>query len=420
MSQNNLLSRQIALNFLKRLDEPDVNTHLLFDGLMERTDISVQDKAFTRALVLSVLRHRGQIDFALAQLLEKPLSAKLKDIQNILRLGVAQVLYLNVPVHAALDTAVELSKKVRQGAFSKLVNGVLRALLRQQEKFENISPRYNWPMWLYHLLEKAYGPDKMKRFSDCFLMQQAVDLTVRDNPQKWAIQLGGQVLKTGSVRLKESGKISALDGFKEGEWWVQNAAASVPVQLFSDLRGKHVADLCAAPGGKTAQLALAGAKVDAFDASEFRLNRLRENMSRLGFQVKTRVADVLSLENEPLYDAVLLDAPCSATGTIGRHPEILMHLKKEDIARLVRVQKQLLNQAILMTKSGGQIVFSTCSLLPDEGEKIMAWALKKYPFLKRGQIPDYLADFKNQQGDIRITPDQEMDGFFAGILIKEI
>lgn len=419
MSQNKLLSRQIALHFLKRLDEPDVNTHLLFDGLMNRSDVSDQDKAFVRALVLSVLRHQGQIDFVLSQLLEKKLSAKLKDIQNILRLGVAQILYLNVPAHATLDTAVELSKHVRQAAFSKFVNGVLRTLERRQSDFQNVSARYNWPYWLIGELKKTYGIKRTESFTQCALNEPPLDLTIREKQQIWAEKLDGKILQTGSVRLKGNQKISALDGFKEGKWWVQNAAASVPVQLFSDLKGKRVADLCAAPGGKTAQLALAGAKVDAFDISEFRLNRLRENMKRLGFQVQTQAIDILMLSAKPMYDAVLLDAPCSATGTIGRHPEILKRLKKEDVVRLVSLQKQLLNQAILLTKSGGQVVFSTCSLLPDEGEKIMAWALKKYPFLERGKIPAHLTDFQNSAGDIRITPDFEMDGFFAGLLIKK-
>ena len=420
MNRENLSARQIALAFLGRLSLSDVNTQILFDSLMKRSDLSEADKAFVRALVLSVLRHLGQIDFVLKQVLEKSLPSKLKEIQNILRLGVAQLLFLQVPPHAVVDTAVELSKNVRSGVFSKLVNGVLRSVERRRADFREVPISTNWPRWLSLALEKAYGKEKTQRMMKANLREQPVDLTVKSQPQKWAKLLGGAVLKTGSVRLKEAGKITERIGFQTGDWWVQNAAASVPVQLFSSLKGKKVADLCAAPGGKTAQLALAGANVEAFDVSEFRLNRLQGNMERLGFVVQTRVVDVLSLPPTPVYDAILLDAPCSATGTIGRHPEILMRLQKEEVNRLVSLQKQLLNQAILMTKAGGQIVFSTCSLLPDEGEKIMAWALKKYPFLKRGQIPDYLADFKNQQGDIRITPDQDMDGFFAGLLIKEI
>lgn len=419
MNRETLLSRQIALDFLNRLSSPEMNTHPLFDVLMKRSDISDLDKAFVRALVLSTLRHMGQIDFVLSQLLEKPLPIKLTEIRMILRMGAAQLLFLRVPAHAVVDTSVELAKPVRAGAFSKLVNGVLRALERCQNDFQNIPAQYNWPHWLWTELKKAYGPDLAAKFALCALNESPVDLTVRDNPRKWAAQLDGLLLPTGSVRLTKSGKVSELPGFQEGQWWVQNAAASIPAQLFLDLKGKQVADLCAAPGGKTAQLAQLGAHVSAFDISELRLKRLRENMARLSFDVQTHAVDVLTLPAKPTYDAVLLDAPCSATGTIGRHPEILMRLQKEDVARLASVQKQLLNQAVLLTKPGGQIVFSTCSLLPTEGEKIMAWALKKYPFLRRGQIPAHLSAFQNQMGDIRTTPDQGMDGFFAGLLIKK-
>ncbi len=412
------LSRQVAIDLLMRLDDKNTNTHGLFDRLMRRTDLSDMDQMFVRAMVLGTLRHLGQIDFVLRQLMPRPLPDKLRFVQWVLRLGVAQILYLDVPMHAAVDSTVELVKGFKKGAFTKLVNGVLRSLTRRMDEFRGVSAVFNLPMWFKRLLEKNYGAEVTKQFADLFLVEPPVDLTVQKNPQKWADILGGQVLITHSVRLTNVGRITNLAGFETGDWWVQNAAASVPAQLFSDLRGKRVADLCAAPGGKTAQLALAGAKVDAFDVSEFRLSRLRENMTRLGFAVNTRAADVLTLPSDPVYDAVLLDAPCSATGTIARHPEILYRLKKTDIERLSSLQKQLLNQAVLMTKPGGQIVFSTCSLLPDEGEKIMQWALKKYPFLKRGIVPAHLRELTDSVGDIRLTPIHGMDGFFAGVLIK--
>lgn len=369
MNRETLLSRQIALDFLNRLSSPEMNTHPLFDTLMKRSDISDLDKAFVRALVLSTLRHMGQIDFVLSQLLEKPLPIKLTEIRMILRMGAAQLLFLRVPAHAVVDTSVELAKPVRAGAFSKLVNGVLRALERRQNDFQNIPAQYNWPHWLWTELKKAYGPDLAEKLALCALNESPVDLTVRDNPRKWAAQLDGLLLPTGSVRLTKSGKVSELPGFQDGQWWVQNAAASIPAQLFLDLKGKQVADLCAAPGGKTAQLAQLGAHVSAFDISELRLKRLRENMARLSFDVQTHAVDVLTLPAKPTYDAVLLDAPCSATGTIGRHPEILMRLQKEDVARLASVQKQLLNQAVFIDQTrGANCVFNVFFIAGGRGE----------------------------------------------------
>lgn len=279
----------------------------------------------------------------------------------MLAIGAAQILYLDVPDHSAVDLAVEQANlDPRNRRFAKLVNAILRRLGREKEQvLDQIGKVAPMPAWFIARLEKAYGRDAALAISESQLEPAAIDLTVKSDPEDWAKRLNGVVLPTGSVRLAAfDGSIPSVEGFDEGAWWVQDAAASIPAKLFGDLLGKRTADLCAAPGGKTAQLILAGGAVTALDQSESRLRRLRSNLDRLGLKAETIAADLTTFEPAERFDAILLDAPCSSTGTTRRHPDVLWTKGPEDIARLAALQERLLRHVVRGSVGNRAAVFA--------------------------------------------------------------
>ena len=231
--------------------------------------------------------------------------------------------------------------------------------------------------WLLARWIKTYGEPTARAIAAANSQEPGLDVTVKSDPQAWAVQLNGRVLPTGTVRTIAHGAVTALPGFAEGAWWVQDAAAALPTRLFGDLAGRRVADLCAAPGGKTAQLAAAGAVVSAVDRAEARLSRVRENLARLSLDAELICADVAAWTPEQPFDAVLLDAPCSSTGTIRRHPDVPWLKRAADVAALARVQGQLLERALTLTRSGGTLIYCTCSLEPEENEDVVAALLAR-------------------------------------------
>jgi 16S rRNA (cytosine967-C5)-methyltransferase len=275
---------------------------------------------------------------------------------------------------------------------------------------------------------KTYGAQTARAIAVANGTEPALDLTVRNDPEHWASALGGRVLLTGSVRAIVHGPISQLPGYNEGAWWVQDAAAALPAKLFGDLRGRTVADLCAAPGGKTAQLAAAGATVIAVDRAGGRLERLRQNLERLHLTAETVAADVTQWRAGP-FDAVLLDAPCSSTGTIRRHPDIPWLKRAADVAALAALQRRLVAQASELTKPGGTFIYCTCSLEPEEGAEIIRDLLDHNPTLRRqpisaGEVHGH-SEWLTADGDLRTLPchlgdpDSRMggfDGFYAARL----
>ncbi|MCF3642386.1 RsmB/NOP family class I SAM-dependent RNA methyltransferase, partial [Rhizobium sp. TRM95111] len=319
----------------------------------------------------------------------------------------------------------------RNRRFASLANAVLRRLAR--EKASHLTATHAVPVipaWFFERLVEVYGEDHAHRIAEAQLVPAAIDLTVKSDAAGWAEKLGGRVLPTGSVRLPAgSGAIPSLDGFAVGEWWVQDAAASLPAKLFGDVRGLAIADLCAAPGGKTAQLAHAGARVTALDQSENRLKRLRSNLERLGLQAETARSNLLDFHPEILFDGVLLDAPCSSTGTIRRHPDVLWTKGPADIEKLARLQETLLRHALTLVKPGGRLVFSNCSLDPSEGEDVVERVLADSPDWRREPVDpaDWpgLSEAISPGGAFRTTPamlpaaDGEtggLDGFYAVVL----
>jgi 16S rRNA (cytosine967-C5)-methyltransferase len=286
------------------------------------------------------------------------------------------------------------------------------------------------PAWFIDRLEKAYGKEAAAAIAESQLEPAAIDLTVKSDAAGWAARLNGEVLPTGGVRLAAfDGTIPSLEGFDQGEWWVQDAAASIPAKLLGDLSGKRVVDLCAAPGGKTAQLILAGGSVTAIDQSESRLKRLRSNLDRLALKAETLATDLVKYQPGEPFDAILLDAPCSSTGTTRRHPDVLWTKGPEDIAKLAGVQERLLRHALTLLKPSGTLVFSNCSLDPVEGEDVVSRILADTPNVERVRIDaarwpglemaiSPLGEFRTTPAMLRMpeTVASGLDGFYAAVL----
>jgi len=397
--------------------------------------LSERDRALTRRMVATIFRRLGTLRRLIGDLLDRGLPKDAPRIESALLIGAAQVLFLDIPHHAAVDLSVRLVQGDRRDArYAGLVNAVLRRIARSgTEQLAALAPLYlDTPEWLMARWVSTYGEDTARAIAHAHSLEPPLDVTVKSDPDQWAERLGGRRMPTGSVRLAAHGPISALPGYTEGSWWIQDAAAALPARLFGDLRGRTAADLCAAPGGKTAQLASGGGTVTAIDRSAPRMARLRENFARIGLQAKTVIAAAESWKPDPpteSFDAVLVDAPCTSTGTIRRHPDIPWRKAPGDITTLSALQRRLLAHAIDLTKPGGTIVYCSCSLEPEEGEQIVSGIVEQDPRLRRSPITTAefpgLEGFVTPIGELRTLPchwpdaDPRMsglDGFFAGRL----
>ena len=403
------------------------NAHPGLAGLPDR------DRALVRALVAMVLRRLGTLRHLLGLLLDRGLPKEAPRVETALLIGAAQILFLDVPDHAAVDLAVRLVQGDRHAThFTALVNAVLRRLTREGAACLVVldTVALDTPKWLMERWVGAYGEATARAIAAANTSEPALDLTVKSDPALWAKRLGGWVLPIGSVRLIAHGPVTALPGFAEGAWWVQDAAAALPVRLLGEVARLRVADLCAAPGGKAAQLAAAGAHVTAVDRSPARLARLGENLKRLSLTAELVCADVAEWQAAP-FDAVLLDAPCSSTGTIRRHPDVPWLKQPADIEKLTGLQRRLIERAVALTKPGGTLVYCTCSLEPDEGEAIVNGLLAQETSVRRAPVhADEVygrGEFVTQDGDLRTLPyhlpDPDsrragLDGFYAARLVK--
>jgi 16S rRNA (cytosine967-C5)-methyltransferase len=415
-----VLRRRIALDDLLS----GKNAHPGLPSLADR------DRAFARRLTATVLRRLGTLRHMVGGYLEKGFPSDAPRAETILLLGAAQILWLEVPDHAAVDLSVRLAQADRRAArYAGLVNAVLRRVTQNGAPPDNASR--DTPAWLLKRWSKTYGSDVARAIASANGHEPALDLTVKQDGESWAERLRGRVLPTSTVRTIAHGAISLLPGFSEGAWWVQDAAAAIPVHLFGELQGLNVADLCAAPGGKTAQLAFAGAHVTSVDRSAARLARLSENLTRLSLKADVVAADALEWQSEP-FDGVLLDAPCSSTGTIRRHPDVPWLKSEADLTVLTSLQQRLLDRAVELLKPGGTLIYCVCSLEPEEGENQIAALLARDPRIIRrpASAQDVFGrgELLTGSGDLRTLPlhlpDSDprwggLDGFYAARLSRK-
>jgi len=427
-------SRRIALDLVSAIVDQGSPLDEVFErALGPRGALAIlapRDRSFVRNLVTTTIRRLGQIDAVLAHFAERAIRPA--SVRNVLRLGAAQLLFLRTPAHAATTTAVALVEAPPQRGF---VNAVLRRIATEGDPLvaTQDAARLTTPAWLWEGWTAAYGEAGASAIAAAHLAEPPLDLTLKDpaGTAVWAERLGARILPTGSLRLAHAGPITALPGYKAGAWWVQDAAAALPARLVGEIKGRAVIDLCAAPGGKTAQFAAAGGRVVALDIARGRLGRLRDNLDRTGLRAVVIEADATTWSPATAgfgpADAVLLDAPCTATGTLRRHPDIALHKSAADAARLAELQDRLLANAATMVKPGGLLVFCSCSLEPAEGPaRIAAFLERESGFLRRpiaGAELAGIAPFVTPEGDLHTLPSQwaehgGIDGFFIARLVR--
>ncbi len=386
--------------------------------------LAPRDRAFARLMVATALRRLGQIDALLDSCLDRPLPARARRVRHALRLGVCQLVFLGTAPHAAVDSAVTLVAGLHGGArFRGLTNAVLRRLARTgaAAAAEQDAARLNTPDWLWESWTAAYGAETARAIAAAHLAEPPLDITAAREPAAWAARLEAEILPTGTLRRPLRGPVEALPGYDEGAWWVQDAAAALPARLLGGIAGETVIDLGAAPGGKTAQLAAAGARVIAVDRAK-RLARLRENLARLKLAAETVAADILEWRPSAPAPFVLLDAPCTATGTIRRHPDVARIKSPADVDRLARTQDRLLDAAADMLAPGGRLVYCVCSLEPREGpERARALLARRGDLVREPIAADEiggLSEAITAEGDLRTLPCHlagrgGLDGFYA-------
>jgi 16S rRNA (cytosine967-C5)-methyltransferase len=435
-----LAARRIAADILdgvlhkhRTLDE-QLDGAAAHPGLKTLSD---RDRALMRRLVATILRRLGTLGHVLSRLLDRGIPTDAPRAQSALLIGAAQILWMDVPDHAAVDLSVRLAQSDRRAAkYAGLVNAVLRRCAREGHALieEVEAQTLDVPPWLLARWVAHYGETVARQIAVAIGHEPSLDLTVKSDAAQWATRLHGETLPTGSLRTLLQGSVTMLPGFAEGQWWVQDAAAALPARLFGDVAGKTIVDLCAAPGGKTAQLVHAGARVTAVDRSQGRMARLRDNLARLSLEAETVIADAAEWQGgNPSggFDGILLDAPCASTGTIRRHPDVAWLRQEPDIVTLAALQKRLLQQAVTLLKPGGILVYCTCSLEPEEGEQAISALLAAESAVRRAPIEASevagLAEIVTTEGDLRTLPCHlphddprlgGLDGFYAARLVK--
>ncbi|MBR2575454.1 MAG: methyltransferase domain-containing protein [Loktanella sp.] len=420
MDQSGLLPRRSAHHLLMQITtEGRLMAELIAGGALAQ--LAPDDRARAQRLATDALRGLDRADRMLKPYLKKPPG---DHVMNALRLGLIELMQ-GEAAHGVVNAYVEIvARNTRTQSMKGLTNAVLRRIADEGPEAWAKRPLPLTPGWLRQPLVAAWGRDAVAGMEAAHFAGAPLDLTAKSDPEALATALGGVVLPTGTVRLAQAGQVSGLAGYDAGDWWVQDAAAALPVKLLGDVTGLRVLDLCAAPGGKTLQLAAGGADVTAVDLSEKRMTRLTENLARTGLAATTLVSDAFALTDGG-YDAVLLDAPCSATGTIRRHPDLPYAKDGSEFGALIAQQETLIDHALSLLRAGGRLVYCTCSLLPDEGEVQAEEALARHPGLRieppvmAGLDPAWITE----EGGLRLRPDYwpdlgGMDGFYIAVLTK--
>lgn len=419
--QTGLPARRAAHYLLMQItEEGRLMAELIGGGALER--LEPEDRARAQRLANDALRGMDRADRMLKPYLKK---TPPPHVMHALRLGVVE-LTSGTAAHGVVNAYVEIvARNKRTQPMKGLTNAVLRKI--DAEGPEGWTKRNTplMPNWLRQPLVAAWGRKAVEGMEAAHFAGAPLDLSVKSDPQSVADAVGGTVLPTGSVRVADAGQVTGLAGYEDGTWWVQDAAAAIPVLTLGDVKDLNVLDLCAAPGGKTMQLAAAGAQVTAVDVSQNRLDRLTQNMARTKVQATQLCADAFDVDG--VYDAVLLDAPCSATGTIRRHPDLPYAKDGSEFGALIDQQEAMIDHAISLLKPGGRLVYCTCSLLPDEGEVQVEEALARHPGLAVDRSAVEVAGIDpawiTPEGGLRLRPDYwaesgGMDGFYIAVLTK--
>lgn len=422
MPQTGLPARRTAHHLLMQITaEGRLMSELIAGGAL--APLPTEDRARAQRLATDALRGLDRADRMLKPYLKKAPPAH---VMNALRLGVIE-LCTGAAAHGVVNAYVEIvSRNKRTQSMKGLTNAVLRKIAAEGPEGWESRPTPLTPGWLRQPLVAAWGRAAVTGMEAAHFAGAPLDLTPKTDAEAVAKATGGTVLPTGSVRLMAQGQVSALPGYAAGDWWVQDAAAAIPVKTLGDVTGLKVVDLCAAPGSKALQLAAGGAEVTAVDLSERRMARVTDNLARAGLKAKTIVGDALAF-TQTGYDAILLDAPCSATGTIRRHPDLPYAKDGSEFGALIDQQEAMIDHALGLLKPRGRLVFCTCSLLPDEGEVQVEEALARHADLvvdpEALRLPGVDLDWITEEGGLRLRPDYwpdlgGMDGFYVAVLRK--
>ncbi len=433
IDNSSLTSRRLAAFAVKEVIENRTALEQVLAGQPDYRALDGRDRAFVRLIAATTFRRMGQINAALKPFVKKKPP---KLVYAALQTGAAQILFLGTPPHAAVgETVAMLKSRGSSKGFANMANAVLRRVAEQGPSLSGaLPPKANIPGWIRGGWERDFGRHAGRKLAAQLMRDPVLDVTVKSDAQGWADILGGDVIGPLTVRLDKIGDVTALEGFEAGAWWAQDIAASLPVQILgevlNDLKGKRVLDLCAAPGGKSMQLAAMGADVTLVDKSEGRLVRVKENLKRTQLSADIICADALdwNTDLEP-FDIVLLDAPCSATGTFRRHPDVLYNRTPKDVANLVRLQDKLLAKAAEFVRPGGHLLYCTCSLQTEEGAPRITKFMQSLPDFRL--IPILAAsgvDLPEEafsDGFLRSIPyylqdKGGMDGFFIALLQREL
>lgn len=437
-----LVVRQTASRLLSAIIDKKISLDGLFDtknGHPHYLKLSKSEKNLCRAILQTSLRHHAGLDWQLNDYLQNPLPKNAHALRHLIHIGATQILHLRIPSHAAIFLAVAHSKcDPRTKRFSGLVNAILRKFDKDGEKYPlKDNPLEHIPQWFKDKLLKNYPKNIVEQIVICQNFLPNLDLRLKKDDigerVLWSKKLKASILPAGALRLANPHvDVPEIEGFNEGKWFVQNAASSLVVHIMGNTKGKKIIDLCAAPGGKTAQLISKGAQVTAIDNIKTRFNRLNLNLKRLNLKANTWFGSFQNYPEQNQFDIVLLDAPCSSTGTIRRHADVLWTKDEKDISLLIEAQKKMLSESIKFLKKNGMLIFSNCSILMEEGEILITDFLKKHNNMKllpitAEEYPE-LQPFINEKGCLRTTPASlpnidpnlaGMDGFFAARFIKE-
>lgn len=422
MTQTGLPARRTAHHLMMQITtEGRLMAELIAGGALAQ--LANDDRARAQRLATDTLRGLDRADRMLKPYLKK---TPPDHVLNALRLGVIELCGGAAP-HGVVNAYVEIvSRNKRTQSMKGLTNAILRKIAEEGPQGWAKRAIPLTPGWLRQPLVAAWGRDAVTGIEAAHFAGAPLDLTAKGDPAELAQAVGGVVLPTGSVRIADAGQVSALPGYAQGDWWVQDAAAAIPVKALGDVAGLRVLDLCAAPGGKAMQLAAGGAQVTALDISERRMGRIAENLTRVGLSATCVVSDAFDFA-EGDFDAILLDAPCSATGTIRRHPDLPYAKDGSEFGALIAQQEAMIDHALTLLKPGGRLVFCTCSLLPDEGEVQVEEALNRHPGLTTDVAALSIAGIDpawiTPEGGLRLRPDYwpelgSMDGFYVAVLTK--